>query len=229
MQQLYQKFQPAQFNGYVAPKKQQPRGAVRDNVTFVDALKNKKKDDGVRSSLTNPPSRQTLPSNHHTSTLKPLTWADDIPDDMEIETINPTRTNEAIKDLSNGTVKGGSMHDQDFQKLVTTQLDAITKQLILLTSSLAFSQDRLSVIEKALDIKVVTPRTRMNTTMRFPQNHHLPTKNIRILMLPTALLLCKNKQMNSLSQSVTVSNDASLHSLQPSIVFLPLVRTSNKY
>jgi hypothetical protein len=139
MQQLYQKFQLAQFNGYVAPKKQQLRGAVRDNVTFVDALKNKKKDDGVRSSSTNPPPRQTLPSNHHTSTLKPLTWADDIPDDMEIETINPTRTNEAIKDLSNGTVKGGSMHDQDFQKLVTTQLDAITKQLILLTSSLAFS------------------------------------------------------------------------------------------
>ena len=50
------------------------------------------------------------------------------------------------------------MHDQDFQKFVTTQLETITKQLTILTSSLAFSQDRLSIIEKALDIKVVTPQ-----------------------------------------------------------------------
>src|SRR5690349_7186474 len=33
-QYLYQRFQPAQFNGYTVPKK--PRGAVRDNLTFAD-------------------------------------------------------------------------------------------------------------------------------------------------------------------------------------------------
>ena len=70
---------------------------------------------------------------------------------------NPSSINNKTKDLSKGIAQGGSMHDQDFKKLVTTQLEAITKQLTTLTSVLAFSQDRLSVLEKALDIKVVTP------------------------------------------------------------------------
>src|SRR5687768_502763 len=77
---------------------------------------------------------------------------------MDIETDTSTRIPRLSKDLSNGTIKGGSVHDQNFQKFITTQLDTIMKQLTILTSSLAFSQDRLSVIEKALDIKVVTPQ-----------------------------------------------------------------------
>jgi hypothetical protein len=156
MQQLYQRFQPARFNNYVAPKKQQQRGAVRDNVTFVDAVKNKKKNDQTIGSSSDLPPR--ISYNTHKSKPKPLSWADDIPDEMDIETDNSTRIPKLNKDLSNGTVKGGSMHDQDFQKVVTTQLEAITKQLTFLTSSLAFSLDRLSVIEKALDINVVTPQ-----------------------------------------------------------------------
>jgi len=156
MQQLYQKFQPARFNNYVAPKKQQQRGAVRDNVTFVDAVNNKKKDDQSKGSSSNPPPQSF--NNRRNPKPKPLSWADDIPDEMDIETDNSTRVPKPFKDLSNGTVKGGSMHDQDFQKFVTTQLGTITKQLTILTSNLAFSQDRLSVIEKALDINVVTPQ-----------------------------------------------------------------------
>jgi hypothetical protein len=156
MQQLYQRFQPAKFNNYVAPKKQHQRGAVRDNVTFVDALKNRKKEDQSQDSTSNPPPKAL--NDKYKPNPKPLSWADDIPDEMDIETDTSIQIPKPSKDLSNGTVKGGSMHDQNFQKFVTTQLETITKQLTILTSNLAFSQDRLCVIEKALDIKVVTPQ-----------------------------------------------------------------------
>ena len=75
------------------------------------------------------------------------------------------------------------MHDQDFQKFVTTQLETITRQLTILISILAFSQDRLSVIEKALDINVVTPQDAAEHNNALPQNHHQLTKNTPILML----------------------------------------------
>src|SRR3989337_4464030 len=78
MQQLYQKFQPAQFNNYVAPKKQQQRGSVRDNVTFVDALKNKKNDDRPKGSTSNSP-LQPSSGNQNPPKPKPLFWADDVP------------------------------------------------------------------------------------------------------------------------------------------------------
>src|SRR3954453_13401720 len=38
-QQLYQRYQPVQFNNYSAPAKPYQRGAVRDNIPFVDAIK----------------------------------------------------------------------------------------------------------------------------------------------------------------------------------------------
>src|SRR4051794_13744158 len=48
------------------------------------------------------------------------------------------------------------MHDPNFKKFVTSQLESIDSTLDDLCSAFKFLQSRLEVVEKALNIKVIT-------------------------------------------------------------------------
>jgi hypothetical protein len=155
MQYLYQRFQPAQFSNYTAPKKP-IRNAIKDNISFAEAT-------NPKTSRPNPPPKKQTPNRNNTTPLKssikpvPKPWADDIPPNMDDnlfdQTVCPT------PGISNGTAKGGSMHDNDLslREFIREQFNDLHEQLIYINSELDFSVKRIAVIEKALNISVFTP------------------------------------------------------------------------
>ena len=158
MQNLYQRFQPAQFNNYTAPKRSPMRGAVRDNITFAHIAKTPQQTDNSsdkpkRRPPPPPPPKpnQKTPKNNDLASKPKLHWADEPIDDFMETEVLPTPK------LQGGTAKGGSMHDPDFKQLVTSQLTTISNTLTDLCVEFKFTQQRLAVVEKALHIKVITP------------------------------------------------------------------------
>ena len=166
VQQLYQKFQPAQYNNYKAPQKQ-PRGAVNPNVTFAHVTKGT---DDSKEPSPNKKIEQSRRANNHNHTknnpkskatvLPPVeSWADepiDMSDRLFDNTICPTPSGQLVND----TMKGGSMHDDkkdDFKAFVKQQFELLNDNIFELMKTLNFTVQRVQKVEASLNIKVVTP------------------------------------------------------------------------
>lgn len=115
MQQLYQKFQPAQYNNYKAPPKT-IKGAVNPNISFAHITKGL--NDDVTAKTSNKPQDNARTKNgqnkydpkQKTNTAPhPESWADD-PIDMSDRLFDNTICPTPSGKLDNSTKKGGSMH-----------------------------------------------------------------------------------------------------------------------
>src|SRR5215216_3989410 len=163
VQNLYQRFQPAQFSNYKAPKKM--RGAVNPDITFADATKKQNNKNITPPSQLPPKQGKDLPHNNKSSTShikEPNTsWSDDVPYDTEEslridQFIYPSNND----NLAKGTKAGGSMHgntNDDVKAFISSQFANFEANLLDLMKTLAFTVKRVESIEQALNVRVITP------------------------------------------------------------------------
>ena len=165
IQQLYQRFQPAQYDNYKAPPKKL-KGAVRPNISFADVTNgNSQKETSKKPSSTVPKKFSSDTRSHNpaknTSLDTPIgSWSDDIPDELndalsrnDFGPISPTR-------LDNGTKSGGSMHENntnDIKEFVRQQFVNFESNFISMMKTLSFTVKRVEAMEASLNIKVITP------------------------------------------------------------------------
>jgi hypothetical protein len=168
MQNLYQRFQPAQFSNYKAPPKKLA-GAVTPNITFAHMTKGPQNGDQTITSNNHASSpKQQSPTNNNNQKRQEernvakqmMSWSDDISteldNDYQIDQLScPTPKG----NLFNGTRVGGSMHDNsaNFEEFVKQQFSNLAAQMSTLVNSLAFTVKRVESMEQSLNIKVVTP------------------------------------------------------------------------
>jgi hypothetical protein len=133
--------------------------------------------------------------------------------------------------LNSGTVTGGSIHDPDFKEFVTSRLTEISNAISDLCVEFKFSQQRLAVVEKALDIQVVTPTeaddfndklpdSATEADKKFPHiNTDLCTAHLQKKSNDQLILICQ-KQQQRISQFTPILNQLlrSCHDLQTTLL-----------
>jgi len=167
VQKLYQRFQPAQFSNYKAPTKPL-KGAVNPNVTFAHVTgsssnaksPSEHQKNGQKNTQNRPPQTANTLETNDGYRQQAGSWSDDIPDTLNDRLFDQTIVPTPQMYMANGTMKGGSMHDNnqdDFKEFVRQQFLALNDNLSYLVKSLDFTVQRVAAIEQSMNIKVVTP------------------------------------------------------------------------
>src|SRR5215216_6008892 len=150
-QNLYQRYQPAQFKNYTAPSK-----PVSKSISFAHMTNNGKKKvpetprPQPKKILPRPPInniRSKGENSLNTSIHAPNDWADE----SEYLHPNPKGYPKPINDIND--------HEQpDRMDLLMTKLDAVSTQLVRPHEDLQFTNERVSTIESLLKIYSTSPK-----------------------------------------------------------------------